>query len=66
MTKSKFGAGQRVTLVRSDSFAAPAGGYTIVSVLPLDRGPQQYRVKNDRESFERIFDEVRLEAISYD
>jgi hypothetical protein len=63
MAQAKFGAGQRVAVVRSGSFSAPSGSYKIVSVLPLERGPQQYRVRNEGESFDRILDEARLGAV---
>jgi hypothetical protein len=66
MAHPKFGAGQRVAIVRSGAFSAPSGSYRIVSALPLDRGPQQYRVRNDSEPYDRILDEARLEAISYE
>lgn len=60
MAKAKFGAGQRVTVARSTAFAAPSGVFRIVSVLPLERGPRQYRVKSDGEAFDRIIEEARL------
>lgn len=63
MTRTKFGAGQRVAILRSGAFTAPSGSYRVVSALPLERGPQQYRVKNETESFDRIMDESRLEAV---
>lgn len=66
MAQAKFGAGQRVSVVRSGSFAAPSGSYRIVSVLPSEGGPQQYRVRNEGEAFDRVLDEARLEAVRYD
>ena len=60
----KFGAGQRVSILRSGAFSAPSGLYRIVAVLPLERGPRQYRVRSDGETFDRIIDEVRLEAVT--
>lgn len=62
MAQSKFGEGQRVSVVRSGSFAAPSGGYRIVAVLPQDAGPRRYRVRHDGETFDRVLDEARLEA----
>jgi hypothetical protein len=66
MAGFKFAAGQRVALVgeRTLSASAPRGIYRIVSVLPNDRGPQQYRVRSDGETHDRIVDEVRLEAVA--
>jgi hypothetical protein len=66
MAHSKFGAGQRVSVARSGALAAPSGAYTIVRVLPKEGGPRQYQVRGDTENFDRIMDEVRLEAINYD
>jgi len=66
MAQTKFGAGQRVSIVRSGAFSAPSGFYRIVNVLPRERGPQQYRVRNDGESFDRVLDEARLEAALHD
>ena len=66
MTKTKFGANQRVSVMGSRAFPAPPGPYTIIAVLPLERGLQQYRVRSSAENFERIFDEMRLKAVSYD
>ena len=60
MARTKFGAGQRVVLTRAGMLSAPSGVYRIVSVLPLERGPQQYRVRGEGETFDRIVDEVRL------
>jgi hypothetical protein len=66
MAQTKFGAGQRVSIVRSGAYSAPGGSYRIVSALPRESGAQQYRVRNDAEAFDRILDEARLEAMSYE
>jgi hypothetical protein len=66
MAHSKFGAGQRVSVMRSGAFAAPSGAYTVVRVLPQESGSRQYQVRGDTENFDRIMDEARLEAISHD
>lgn len=66
MARTKFGEGQRVSILRSGSLAAPSGLCRIVSALPLERGPQQYRVRSEGETFDRIVDEARLEAVSHD
>jgi hypothetical protein len=52
--------------LRSGGFSAPSGVYRIVTALPLESGPQQYRVRNESESFDRVMDEVRLEALDHD
>jgi hypothetical protein len=66
MAQTKFSAGQRASVVARGSFGGPAGVVSIVSALPREAGPQQYRVKGEGENFERIVDEVRLEAVHYD
>lgn len=66
MAQTKFSAGQRVGIVRSGGFSAPSGYYRVVMVLPRERGPQQYRVKNEAETFDRVLDESLLEALSLD
>lgn len=53
-------------ITRTGGFAVPAGTYRVVRALPRERGAQQYRVKNDAETFDRVLDEVRLEAVSFD
>lgn len=62
MAQTKFGAGERVAIARSTGFASPAGTYRVVTPLPLSGGPQQYRVRNEGESFDRVIDEVRLQS----
>lgn len=66
MAHSKFGAGQRVSVMRSGALAAPSGAYTVVRALPRESGPRQYQVRGDTENFDRIMDEARLEAIVHD
>lgn len=66
MAQAKFGAGQRVSVVRSGSFSAPSGTYRVITALPRERGPQQYRVRNDGETFDRVLDEARLEEAGHD
>lgn len=66
MAQTKFSAGQRVSVTRGGGFGAPAGFFRIVSALPREAGPQQYRVRSDGETFERIVDEARLEAAQYE
>lgn len=64
MADVKFAAGQRVSLVgvRSFSASAPKGVYRVVAALPMEGGQQRYRVRSDGEMYDRIVDEVRLEA----
>ena len=62
MAQTRFSAGDRVAITRSVGFAAPSGQYREVTALPRDAGPQQYRVRSDGETFDRVVDEVRLES----
>lgn len=66
MTRTKFGAGERVAVTGTGLFSAPAGAYRIVTALPLEGGAQRYRVRNESESFDRVMDEVRLAPYSRD
>ena len=66
MARTKFAAGQRVALVGQRTFGAPRGAYRVVTALPKESGPQQYRVRSDGEQHDRVMDEVRLEAVAYD
>ncbi|MGD9816429.1 MAG: hypothetical protein AB7Q23_04275 [Hyphomonadaceae bacterium] len=66
MLETKFGAGQRVAVVRGNGVSAPPGVYRVVRVMPAERGPQQYRVRNESETFDRVLDEARLEAVRLD
>ena len=66
MARTKFAAGQRVALVGPRTLGAPRGVFRIVAALPRDSGPQQYRVRNDGENHDRVFDEVRLEAAGHE
>ncbi len=66
MAQPRFSAGERVSVVRSRAFTAAEGDYRILQALPMERGPQQYRVRSDKESFDRIVEEGRLEAAVVD
>lgn len=65
MTQAKFGAGARLRVTRG-GVGAPAGNVSVVMALPKEAGPQQYRVRADGETFERVVEEGRLEAVSFD
>ncbi|MDX2275260.1 MAG: hypothetical protein NW206_07385 [Hyphomonadaceae bacterium] len=66
MAQPQFRAGQRVHVQRGGAVGAPSGFFAIVSALPRESGPQKYRVRGDAEPFDRIIDEGRIEAISYE
>jgi hypothetical protein len=57
----RFSVGQRVTLsgTRLEKVAV-AGDFKVTAQLPHDGGEHQYRVKHDREAFERRVGEYRL------
>jgi len=63
MAGTKFDTGQRVLITRSAAFQAP-GVYRVVNVMPIDRGLQQYRIRGEAETFDRVMDESRLEAVA--
>jgi hypothetical protein len=66
MAQPRFSAGDRVSLVGSKMFTAPAGVYRIVRALPKEAGPRLYRVKNETENFERVVEEGRIEAFAHE
>jgi hypothetical protein len=66
MAQTKFSAGERVSVMRGVGFGAPAGVFRIVLPLPREAGPQQYRVRSEGETFDRIVEESRLEAMGYE
>ena len=66
MAQPRFRAGQRVQVTRANGYGGPSGFCSIVTALPRDAGPQQYRVRGDEENFDRIVEEARLEAVTYD
>lgn len=65
MAQTKFSAGQRASVVRS-GVGGPSGTVSILLALPRDAGPQRYRVRTDGETFERVIDEARLEAVAHE
>jgi len=65
MSQTKFSVGARARLTRG-GVGSPAGEVSVVQALPKEAGPPQYRVRADGETFERVIEEGRLEAVSYD
>lgn len=61
MAQAKFSAGERVSVARL-GIGGPSGLFRIVGALPREGGPQQYRVRGETETFDRIVDEGRLET----
>lgn len=66
MAQTKFSAGERVAITRAVGFSVRDGACRIVAALPRDAGPQQYRIRSEGESFDRIIDEARLEAAAHE
>ena len=62
MAQTKFSAGERVSVARLGAVGGASGMFRIVNALPRDSGPQQYRVRSEGETFDRIVDEARLET----
>lgn len=65
MAQTKFSEGARLRITRGAP-GAPSGNVSVVRALPREAGPQQYRVRADGETFERVVEEARLEAVAYD
>ncbi|MEQ1818622.1 MAG: hypothetical protein ABL871_08425 [Terricaulis sp.] len=65
MAQPKFSAGERVSITRTVGFSMSSTACRVVAPLPRDAGPQQYRVRSETESFDRIIDEARLESVMH-
>jgi len=58
----KFRSGQTVHLSRSlTTRSTPDGDYKVVRQLPVDGGEPQYRIKSEREPYERVVKESDME-----
>lgn len=59
--KSKFQVGEMVDFFPGRAtIPASVRAYTIVRLMPLERGERQYRIKTIAEQFERIAKESEL------
>ena len=56
----RFSVGQRVSLSATRFERVPIGAYRVTAQLPAEDGEHQYRVKHEREAFERRVGEHRL------
>lgn len=56
----KFKLGQSVQFVASDLRLKPLGFFTVVRVMPIERGIQQYRIKSVLDGHERVISESEL------
>ena len=52
-----FQAGQTVEVAASRMAGTPAGRYKIICALPHSHGAVRYRVKGEKEAFERVIEE---------
>ena len=63
----KFSIGQHVVVSATRFDRVPVTGtFKIMALLPAEAGEQQYRIKNDREAFERRVGESRLTLANRD
>lgn len=61
MPPHSFAVGQNVELLQSRFGAsAPAGGYTILRLLPNDDADREYRVRNLQDGHERVVRESQM------
>jgi hypothetical protein len=66
-TRHSFVAGQSVRFARASRFtpAAP-GDFKIARLLPESAGELQYRVRSDKEAYERVVGLHKLEAQTFE
>jgi hypothetical protein len=61
--RHNFVSGQSVRLANGSRFTlAAAGDYKITRLLPERAGELQYRVRSDKEAYERVVGENEIEA----
>ena len=56
----KFETGETVSLAVRRYEDAPEGPFTIVRVMPTERGVKQYRIRSNVDGHERIVSEAQL------
>ena len=61
MSMHKFKVGEAVSFVSGLLIAGDGGSYTVTGLLPPIDEEFQYRIKSDRERFERVAPESRLD-----
>ena len=65
--RHSFAAGQTVRLANASRLTpAASGDFKITRLLPESSGELQYRVKSDRESYERVVGENELKAQAFE
>ena len=62
VTKTKYRIGDRVDF-KSATVGSPGTrqGYTVMKILPVEQGEQQYRIKSSGEQHERVATESQLD-----
>jgi hypothetical protein len=59
----RFQTGERVVLIRGFPHRNAADGlYEVMCQLPYGNGDFQYRIKNEREQFQRVVKEIELDV----
>jgi hypothetical protein len=66
-TRHSFVAGQSVRFSRASRFTpAATGDFKITRLLPESAGELQYRVRSDKEAYERVVGQNELEAQTFE
>jgi hypothetical protein len=60
MAAHKFKTGQRVTVAPNRVAGMRGGAFTVVRLLPEERGIHQYRIKSTMDGHERVVMESEL------
>jgi hypothetical protein len=60
MADHKFDVGQSVRIFSRISVSDRSGHFTIVRVLPTERGIHQYRIKSEVDGHERVVTEEEV------
>ena len=62
VTKTKYRIGDRVDFTSATVGRPGSGqGYTVMKILPVEQGEQQYRIKSSGEQHERVAIESQLD-----
>ena len=62
VTKTKYRIGDRVDFTSATVGRPGSGqGYTVIKILPVEQGEQQYRIKSSSEQHERVASESQLD-----
>lgn len=61
MPQHRFSIGQHLVLTSGRYNIAPAGGYTVVRLLPNDSLDREYRVRHRQDGHERVLRESEMQ-----